>query len=395
MHRKPSFFSVHQDDDLAMFRRQHFASPSLLQREYPIRYSTSSQRLTKFGDDTKESGSEIGNDTNSTVWGESPNLPPPNRRAVLLNQKLDSLRPLTNVTFSSDIMSAVLLAMQDPTRGYDSRFGRPALKAWRAFVFPNPNKEDGDQSFDGIKLDAAAGRCARQIEFLIKRHQSHLTEWIRHRDTTTPFVKDPTFLSGSKEIHRFPIILVLDNLRSALNVGSLFRTAEACACQAIFTCGITPHPGGGGAEKIRKSALGSENLVPTRHFATTIEAIEHLRGNQPKMRIMAMETTSRSQMYNQVNFRKYYHRSDLNSNMPKDDRGLLEECTGVALILGNEVTGVDAELLHSNDSSKMPMVDEIIQLPTFGQKNSLNVAVCAPVVVYEILRQWKVDPAQK
>jgi tRNA G18 (ribose-2'-O)-methylase SpoU len=68
---------------------------------------------------------------------------------------------------------------------------------------------------------------------------------------------------------------------------------------------------------------------------------------------------------------------------------------GIALILGNEVTGVDTELLQqrvtiNNDAIQQAcLVDQIVELPTFGQKNSLNVAACAPVVLYEILRQWK------
>ncbi|KAG7361803.1 tRNA/rRNA methyltransferase SpoU [Nitzschia inconspicua] len=343
-------------------------------------------------------------------------LPPPNDRAILLNQKLDALRPTPNNGFSTQFMNAALAPIQDPTCGYDDRFGRPALRTWKAFVFPksennnssnnnviprdnNNDRLDKDQS-KNVQLDAAAWRCARQIEFLIKRHQSHETEWIRHHDATSPF-QDNNSNEHNDVIEtiqrRFPIILILDNLRSALNVGSLFRTAETCACQAVYTCGITPHPQGSGSEKIRKSALGSERLVPTRHFATTKEAILHLRNSHPDMTIIAMETTERSKLYNQINFTRYYYR---NPNEPlgegRNDTDYLERdggtSHGVALILGNEVTGVDAELLlfHGEEEATVTVIDEIIQLPTFGQKNSLNVAVCAPVVIFEILRQWKV-----
>jgi hypothetical protein len=229
------------------------------------------------------------------------NLPPPNRRAILLNQKLDAI--IQSPVASTEIMNAALRPMQDPMVGFDQRFGRSALRAYQAFVFPktttstskkqsvlfnskiNQNCDHNNDEVDidlsvltNIQLEAAAGRFARQIEFLIKRHQSHQTEWIRHHDDATvatlsfynsnhndntpsiiqPNSQEDIYQQSRSSKRLFPIILVLDNLRSALNVGSLYRTAETCACQAVLTCGITPHPNGNGAEKIRKSALGSE-----------------------------------------------------------------------------------------------------------------------------------------
>ena len=181
-------------------------------------------------------------------------------------------------------------------------------------------------------------------------------------------------------VQRFPIILVLDNLRSALNVGSLYRTAEASACQEVLTCGITPHPGGNGAEKLRKSALGAEHIVPTQHFRTTQHALQYVRSQHPQMNIVAMETTAISRLYTEVDYTKYYDENNGGG--------------GVVLVLGNEVTGVDTTLLDSmtddsNNSPNISLVDDIVELPTFGEKNSLNVAACAPVVIYEILRQWE------
>jgi len=114
------------------------------------------------------------------------------------------------------------------------------------------------------------------------------------------------------------------------------------------------------------------------------------------MTILAMETTAKSRLYSQLDYTQYYkHRSE--KTIQEEDRG------GVALVLGNEVTGVDADILQprqrtnsqeesdghqENNCSEAPLIDEIIELPTFGRKNSLNVAACAPVVMYEILRQW-------
>ncbi|KAL3911840.1 MAG: hypothetical protein SGILL_007127, partial [Bacillariaceae sp.] len=147
---------------------------------------------------------------------------------------------------------------------------------------------------------------------------------------------------------------------------------ETTACQLVLTCGITPHPNGSGAEKIKKSALGSERMVMTQHFATTQQALQHIRETIPEMHIVAMETTAKSKIYHAVNFEPFHQREGGGGG------------SGVAIILGNEVTGVDTELLQQ--------VDDIIELPTFGKKNSLNVAACAPVVIYEILRQWNAEP---
>jgi 23S rRNA (guanosine2251-2'-O)-methyltransferase len=262
----------------------------------------------------------------------------PNTRAKLLHEHLSS------VGVNADgVLRAALQSIEDPTLGYDSEFGKPAIRTFRAFIYPK-NEKDGEKE-DPLMLKASAGRTARQVDFLIKRHLSHETEWVRHHDT----VRD------RRQV--FPLILILDNVRSAFNVGSLYRTADAAGCQAVFTCGITPHPHGSGADKVAKSALGAEQVVDTRHFGTTREAIDYLREAEPEYTIIGMETTGQSQIYSNVRYSQK-----------------------VALILGNEVTGVDTKILSD--------LDAIVEIPTFGAKNSLNVAACAPVVLYEIIRQW-------
>lgn len=336
--------------------------------------------------------------------------------------------------------------LQDPLKGYDQRFGRPAIKTYRAFVFPKKtpkttkvaklegmktNQSDGisndvDENDDGvntdvyaaIQLDAAAGRCARQIDFLIKRHRSHEADWIRHHDpvdtrrkTNEDDQQDNSHAEESSSLslstrRTFPITLVLDNLRSAMNVGSIFRSAETTGCCQVLTCGITPHPGGSGCEKLSKAALGADRLVPTRHYPTTQSAIDELLQqrqdpqNNNNIFVAALETTDRSILYSDLDYRLYYnghrhergsvtgdmgeHHALLGDSGPDAGKGRLSDrYNGIALVLGNEVTGVDTKILE--------MVDEIVELPTFGVKNSLNVASCAPVVIYEILRQWNVD----
>ena len=210
-------------------------------------------------------------------------------------------------------------------------------------------------------VEVSANRYARQIDFLSKRHRSREADWVRHIDT-------------SDSRRTFPLVLVLDNVRSAANVGSIFRSAEACGCLEILTTGITPHPNGNGAEKLAKSALGAERMVASRHFATTLQAMEFLRRERPKLQLVGMETTEWSKSYVSV----IYPGPTLVSGNDEDPT----LAPGVALFLGNEVSGVDTEIL--------PLLDEVVEIPMFGKKNSLNVAACVPVVMYEILRQWGV-----
>lgn len=259
---------------------------------------------------------------------------------------------------------AALRSIEDPTSGYDTYFGKSAIKTYRAFLYPKKKQEQqqkqqeqqpqyDDEDNEGLEdlvlLKASAGRTARQIDFLMKRHQSHTNDLVRHHDT----------IQERRQI--FPLILILDNIRSAFNVGSLYRTADATGCQAVLTCGITPHPHGSGAEKLAKSALGAEHVLETQHFSTTRDAIQYLREKEPEYMILGMETTEQSQFYSNIS----YH-----------------DKKKIALILGNEVTGVDTTLFSD--------LDLMVEIPTFGAKNSLNVAACAPVVLYEILRQWGV-----
>ena len=116
--------------------------------------------------------------------------------------------------------------------------------------------------------------------------------------------------------------------------------------------------------------------MSSKHFDTTLHALEYLRRERPGFMLVGMETTERSRCYTDV---KYPWSSPDNSSMEnKQDITIFDQ--GVALFLGNEVSGVDTDI--------MPMLDEIVVVPMFGKKNSLNVAACAPVVMYEVLRQW-------
>ena len=152
-----------------------------------------------------------------------------------------------------------------------------------------------------------------------------------------------------------PLYLILDNLRSAFNVGSIFRCADAARLAGIYTCGYTAHPP---HKKLDKTALGTLAFVPTKHFETTEEALAHL--SYEGINIWALETTSHSVDYTKVNY-------------PKP----------LAIVLGNEALGVERNILEKCQS--------LLQIPMYGYKNSLNVANAAAITTFEILRQWAED----
>lgn len=273
--------------------------------------------------------------------------------------RMDALhQQLTSLGIDAQDLANAVLRSVTTTDGYDSRYGKSAIRAYRSYMYPRRGKIEKANKED---IMAAATRCARQIDFLAKRHRSHETEWVRHTDTTVDAI--------TTERTTFPLVLVLDNVRSAFNVGSIFRSADACGCSEVITTGITPHPNGSGSEKLSKSALGADLVVSTRHFDTTKEALDALRMEAPNIMLIGMETTARSRCYTDALYPPI--------GCEEEKGGV-----GVALFLGNEVTGVDTDVL--------PLLDEVVEIPMFGAKNSLNIAASAPVVMYEILRQWGV-----
>ena len=291
-------------------------------------------------------------DTNKPAESESLSNLEREERVSALNEQLSILG------INAEHLSTAVKKSMTTMEGNDPYFGKSAIKAYKTFIFPRPSKV---QAARGQDVDVAASRCARQIDFLAKRHRSHEAEWVRHTDVEN---------DEGEERQLFPLIVLLDNVRSAFNVGSIFRTADAAGCSMVITTGITPSPSGSGREKLAKSALNADRVVPNKHFATTKEAIEYLRSTYPGFSLIGMETTERSKCYSQESYpgAGYY-----------TENGLLPEF-GSVLVLGNEVTGVDTEI--------MPLLDKIVEIPMFGKKNSLNIAACAPIVLYEILRQW-------
>jgi 23S rRNA (guanosine2251-2'-O)-methyltransferase len=156
-------------------------------------------------------------------------------------------------------------------------------------------------------------------------------------------------LAEFKAMEKFPVAVVLDNVRSMHNIGSIFRTADGFAVEQICLCGITacpPH------REIEKTALGATQSINWKYFETTLQAVEQLRAEGHA--IIAIEQAENSTM--------------LNEFVP-------EEGVKYALIFGNEVNGVDEEV--------MAKIDACIEIPQFGTKHSFNIVVSAGIVLWE------------
>lgn len=143
------------------------------------------------------------------------------------------------------------------------------------------------------------------------------------------------------------VYVVLDNIRSAFNTGSIFRTSDAAGITKLYLCGITPYPP---HIKLEKTALGTLQTVPWEHRSSTVEIVKELKSMD--IPIISLELTPQAQNYNTFHYP--------------------QRC---ALILGHELLGVSQEVLDLSDA--------IVQIPMRGKKNSLNVAVSYGIVVYQ------------
>ncbi|MEI6677814.1 MAG: RNA methyltransferase [Mariniphaga sp.] len=154
---------------------------------------------------------------------------------------------------------------------------------------------------------------------------------------------------------KMPIVVVLDHVRSCNNVGSIFRTSDALLVEKICLCGITATPPD---KEIHKTALGAENSVDWEYFNTTEEAAEILK----------------NQGYTLIAIEQVEGSISLNEYMPVPDQKL-------ALIFGNEVKGVNQEVVN--------LCDQTIEIPQFGTKHSFNIAVSAGIVLWDLFNKLK------
>ena len=153
-----------------------------------------------------------------------------------------------------------------------------------------------------------------------------------------------------KQATKIPIIVVLDNIRSLNNIGSVFRTADAFLIDKIILCGITATPP---HKDIRKTALGATQSVDWEYTESTLEAIQKLKSN-------GVQTIAIEQAENAIYLQDF---------SPTNDKRL-------ALVFGNEVKGVSQEVVSA--------CDLVLEIPQFGTKHSLNISVSAGVVVWDI-----------
>lgn len=157
-----------------------------------------------------------------------------------------------------------------------------------------------------------------------------------------------------KEAEKHRLVVVLDNIRSMHNVGSVFRTADAFLVEAICLCGYTPQPP---HRDIHKTALGATETVNWIYSPTTMEAVQHLK--ERGYRVFAVEQAVGSISLEQFN---------------------MDQLLPTAIVFGNEVEGVDADVLK--------ICDGCIEIPQYGMKHSLNVSVAAGIVLWEMVRKF-------
>lgn len=157
-----------------------------------------------------------------------------------------------------------------------------------------------------------------------------------------------------RESVKLPLIVVLDDVRSLYNVGSVFRTSDAFRVEGVWLCGITAKPKGSGEKserEIHKTALGAEDSVEWQYYPTALEAVERLKSKGYE--VLAVEQCHGSTM--------------LNDFVPQQGKRY-------AVVLGNEVKGVHQEVVDACDGC--------LEIPQYGTKHSLNVSVTAGIIVW-------------
>jgi tRNA G18 (ribose-2'-O)-methylase SpoU len=158
-----------------------------------------------------------------------------------------------------------------------------------------------------------------------------------------------------KSSEKFPVIIVLDNIRSMHNVGSVFRTCDAFRIEALYLCGITAKPP---HREIQRTALDATETVDWTYFENTIDAVLKLKSDGYS--IYGIEQVDKSIL--------------LSDFFPENN-------IKIALILGNEIEGVSEEIIDK--------LDACIEIPQFGMKHSLNVSVSAGIVIWDIINKIK------
>ncbi|NJX15819.1 RNA methyltransferase [Tamlana crocina] len=166
---------------------------------------------------------------------------------------------------------------------------------------------------------------------------------------------DRLSIDDFKEAKKTPLIIVLDNIRSLNNIGSVFRTSDAFLIEKIYLCGITAQPP---HKDIHKTALGSTETVDWKYAKDTMQVVDNLKAEGVK--ICSIEQAENATMLNDFS---------------------VEPSTKYALIFGNEVKGVAQNVVSASDA--------VIEIPQFGSKHSLNISVSCGVVVWDLFSKLK------
>jgi 23S rRNA (guanosine2251-2'-O)-methyltransferase len=157
-----------------------------------------------------------------------------------------------------------------------------------------------------------------------------------------------------KQTEKLPIVVVLDEVRSMHNVGSVFRTSDGFLIESIYLCGLTPQPP---HRDIQKTALGATETVAWKHVTTTQQAIDELKQNG--FTVIAIEQVHNSIALNQFK---------------------IDKSKKYAIVFGHEVNGVQEEIINQCDFS--------IEIPQLGSKHSLNISVSAGMVIWEMAKEY-------
>jgi len=164
---------------------------------------------------------------------------------------------------------------------------------------------------------------------------------------------DRLSVEAFKKVEKIPFMLVMDNVRSLHNIGSLFRTADAFLLEGIYLCGITATPP---HREIHKTALGATESVSWEYREETTDAISELK--EKGYMILSVEQTEGAVLLDQVQ---------------------LSDNQKYALVFGHEIRGVDQDVVD--------MSDQCIEIPQYGTKHSLNISVAAGIVIWELFRR--------
>ena len=156
-----------------------------------------------------------------------------------------------------------------------------------------------------------------------------------------------------QQAEKLPLIVVLDDVRSMYNIGSVFRTCDAFRVEALYLCGICQTPP---STEIHKTALGAEESISWRYFKTALEAVETLR----------------KEGYTVLSVEQVEHSTKLQTFVPQRD-------LKYAVVLGNEVKGVHQEVVDTSDGC--------LEIPQLGTKHSMNVSVTAGIIIYKFAEE--------